>query len=332
MISVAISTALFSPTYFVFAIVNDVNNRGPHVIPNNQIHLSDWGTPLEEESFLRIDEKYGTLHILWLSLLENSCYEFITPLRELACKGGKLLIGCSCFGKICFWDYEQDLSKIIFYGKGQCVDELVRKRLMLDDIVLEFGNESYKLSELRNYFSNNIPREIRSKVHIEDILDNYMRQFVYRYVFAIRKDYNKKVSCNYNYFAEFDYIEESLYDGSHNKLRDGGLMEYHQAGKPKKLRVEWHVGKAEYSAYFWFEDEKIREVFDRFYRDYPETKTDFIIRIDGEQKKYELSLFKEGLEEPQIIPEDVYQLLVFKNKFEDYRSKNYNQERGTWIW
>ena len=63
-----------------------------------------------------------------------------------------------------------------------------------------------------------------------------------------------------------------------------------------------------------------------------DTKTDFIIRIDSEKRKYELALFRQGLKEPQIIPEDAYQLLVFKNKFEDYRSDNYNQERGAWIW
>ena len=65
---------------------------------------------------------------------------------------------------------------------------------------------------------------------------------------------------------------------------------------------------------------------------HPETKVDFIIRIDAENKKYELSLYRQGLKEPVIIPEDAYQLIVFKNKFEDYRSENYNQPRGAWIW
>ena len=130
----------------------------------------------------------------------------------------------------------------------------------------------------------------------------------------------------------FDYIEEALFDGTHDKLHDDGLLKYHEAGKPKKLAVKWHIKKTEYVAYFWFEDERIREVFDKFYGAHPDTKTDFIIRIDTENKKYELALYRYGLKEPQIIPEDVYQLLVFKNKFEDYRSDNYDQERGAWIW
>lgn len=331
MISVAISTALFSPTYFIFAVVNDVNNRELHVIPNNQIHLTDWGTPLEQDSFLEVDENNGLLHILWLSLLENSCYEFFIPLREIDCKGGTLLIGCSCYGKICFWDYKQELSKIIFYGKGQCVDELVHKRLILDDIVLEYENESSTLSELRKYFFDTIPPEFRTNALIEDILDNYMRQFVYRYL-IIGKECDENIINYCDHCAEFDYIEETLYDGTHDKLHDGSLMEYHQAGKPKKLRIEWHVEKTVYSAYFWFEDEKIRNIFDCFFGDSPDPKMDFIIRIDVERRQYELALYKEGLIEPQIIPEDVYQLLVFKNKFECYRSNNYNQERGAWMW
>ena len=131
---------------------------------------------------------------------------------------------------------------------------------------------------------------------------------------------------------EFDYIEEALFDGTHDKLHDGGLLNYHQAGKPKKLAVKWHIKKSEYTAYFWFEDEEIRSVFDRFYGAHPETKTDFMIRIDSEKKKFELALYRYGLKEPQVISETAYQLIVFKNKFEYFRSENYDQPRGAWIW
>lgn len=73
-------------------------------------------------------------------------------------------------------------------------------------------------------------------------------------------------------------------------------------------------------------------IFHHFYGAHPETKTDFIIRIDAENKKYELALYRQGLKEPVVIPESAYQLIVFKNKFEDYRSENYDQPRGAWIW
>lgn len=161
------------------------------------------------------------------------------------------------------------------------------------------------------------------------------RQFKYRYIIHLINQHENTLENGENtneLIGKFDYIEEKLFDGTHDTLNNGNLLKYHQAGKPKKLAIKWHIGKSEYSAYFWFEEEPIREVFDKFYGAHPDTKTDFIIRIDAENKKYELALYRYGLKEPQVIPENVYQLLVFKNKFEDYRSDNYNQERGAWIW
>ena len=163
-----------------------------------------------------------------------------------------------------------------------------------------------------------------------------IRQFNYRYFLLFEhwdEDNNKWNKYEQNETIPiFSYIEELLIDGTYDKLHDGGLMQYHQAGKPKKLAVKWHIKKSEYTAYFWFEDEEIRATFDRFFGAHPETKTDFMIRIDSEKKKFELALYRYGLKEPQVISDSAYQLLVFKNKFEYYRSKNYNQPRGSWIW
>ena len=167
-------------------------------------------------------------------------------------------------------------------------------------------------------------------------IKNLMSQYTYKYVLLCENRNEDNVDWQNNddeeNILEFDYIEEALFDGTHDKLHDGGLLKYHQAGKPKKLAIKWHIGKSEYTAYFWFEDEEIRSIFDRFYGPHPETKTDFIIRIDSEKNKYELALYHSGLREPKIMSETAYQLIVFKNKFEYYRSENYNQPRGAWIW
>lgn len=127
-------------------------------------------------------------------------------------------------------------------------------------------------------------------------------------------------------------IKEVLIDGTHDKINDGRLIKYHVAGKPKKFVVEWQSEKSEYSTYFWFDDEKISSFFEKFYGMHRDTKTDFMITIDAENKQYGLALYRQGLKEPVAIPESAYQLIVFKNKFEDYRSENYNQPRGAWIW
>ena len=243
-----------------------------------------------------------------------------------------LLIGMAPLGKVAVWVQNFKKAVIANWLQGEEQNISMDEFSPLDpDLDLSEYCESYN----KQFYSSD---EIKKQTHSLNffLFDSYMKQFTYRYLALFEKW--KKDDEEWEKYVEnenvpiFDFIEESLYDGTHDKLHDGGLMKYHQAGKPKKLRVEWHIGKSEYSAYFWFEDERIREVFDRFYGAHPDTKTDFIIRIDAEKRKYELALYRYGLKEPQVIPEDVYQLLVFKNKFEDYRSENYNQERGAWIW
>lgn len=262
----------------------------------------------------------GILSIIWYSIINNAFYETNVNLQEYNdAVFSSIIIGLFPYGIIPIWGKNSNSRVLLKYilSKNDVLQHTVCPKTYL-----QINNNQYR-------------RELKCPP-ISYFLEK-LKSFVYRYKVLIEKWVDSDSARRYKYIShemteKSICLEESLCNNTFDKLHDGGLMEYHRAGKPKKLRVEWHVGKTEYSAYFWFEDEKIREVFDRFYRDYPETKSDFIIRIDGEQKKYELSLFKEGLEEPQIIPEDVYQLLVFKNKFEDYRSENYNQERGAWIW
>jgi hypothetical protein len=57
-----------------------------------------------------------------------------------------------------------------------------------------------------------------------------------------------------------------------------------------------------------------------------------MIRIDPEKNKYELALYRYGQKESLVFNESAYQLLVFRNKFGYYRSENYNQPKGAWIW
>lgn len=107
---------------------------------------------------------------------------------------------------------------------------------------------------------------------------------------------------------------------------------YGRKKTPSKIIVQFLIKSNEFHVLFWMNKNEITQVFERFYGAHPETKADFIIRIDAENKKYELALYRQGLKEPVVIPESAYQLIVFKNKFEDYRSENYNQPRGAWIW
>lgn len=263
-----------------------------------KFHFKDFGYPMEVELVV-FDE--GKLTIGYYSKSERKRYMLQSDIDV----SKNLMIGTAPYGKVAIWNFENLKCSLI---QWLCAEPLLNQK---DEVI----------------------NSCRPPL---DLFDNYMKQFHYRYLVLFEKWYkgDKKwgKADNKGEMPMFDNIEEMLYDGTHDKLHDGGLMKYHQAGKPRKLRVQWHIGKTEYSAYLWFDDERIRDVFDMFYGAHPETKTDFLIRIDAEKKKYELALYRYGLKEPQVISEDVYQLLVFKNKFEDHRSENYNQERGAWIW
>lgn len=246
-----------------------------------------------------------------------------------------LLIGMMPYGIACFWLYEEKKSKVIGCYSGEEV-KVDMKDFISEEAQIKLSDYCISRIKCNEAIKENL---LCYGLPLRTYFENLMKQFIYRYQIFLEKWKDKSDEIKWEKYKEdtdkvpkFDYIEESLFDGTHDKLHDDGLLKYHEAGKPKKLAIKWHIKKTEYLAYFWFEDDRIKEVFDKFYGVHPDTKTDFIIRIDAENKKYELALYRYGLKEAQVIPKDVYQLLVFKNKYEDYRSDNYTQERGAWIW
>lgn len=330
------------PTEIVHGVVS-YNKDDKRNIKKKYPFQSEWGyaTPINR-SFDRIA---GCLliEIAWISVVEEKTYFYKKKIytEDFMPNGDKIkqtdginklfIVGMAPYGGIAFWLSSPQKSVLIEWGKAEVsrrkYSEFISayESISLHNICKRYINNDYISKNLQ---ANGLPPR--------DLFDNYMKQFTYCYLSLFEHwDKDNEVWKKYEEeetTPEFEYIEEALFDGTHDKLHDGGLMTYHQAGKPKKLAVKWHIKKSEYTAYFWFEDEEIRAVFDRFYGAHPDTKTDFMIRIDSEKNKYELALYRYGLKEPQVISESAYQLLVFKNKFEYYRSANYNQPRGAWIW
>lgn len=304
----------------------------------------EWGQPLSFE----YDEpvEYGIpvrLDLVYLSIVEGVFYglevNFDKGRLDLLLRKSFLnidndsplyiIVGIAPYGCIAVW---------VFCEKKSFLFDLFQaSQVRVPMELLRPSNPDLTLNGIINGYMKSFP-------NVKLNLDQYglpakgwfgklMQQFNYRYnvAFGFSEDEESKSSSE-KITAELDWVEESLLDGTFDKMRDGGLMQYHMAGKPGKLAVQWHVGKAEYTAYFWMDEEQITAIFDRFYGAHRDTKTDFIIRIDAENRKYELAMFRQGLQEPQVIPESAYQMIVFRNKFEDYRSENYNQPRGAWIW
>jgi len=341
-IKIDVSSSVYYLTEVYQGVVSSSNlevELPPMVSISNGWGNSSNTTFFDPDSNLEYIEELKGLKLIYLSYTEHKFYHIIYKFqidlkKEFSGLSSdlRLLIGMAPYGGIAVWVRGFNKSILIDWLKGIEIEvEMADFHPVNPDITLQeycdfYINNDSNVKE--NLKTNGLPPR--------NLFDKYMQQFTYRYLLQFEK-WNDSVEEWQKYNEdeiqpEFEYIEESLYDGTHDKLHDDGLLKYHEAGKPKKLAIKWHIKKSEYTAYFWFDEEKTCLIFERFYGAHPDTKTDFIIRIDAENKKYELALFRQGLKEPQIIPEDAYQLLVFKNKFEDYRSDNYNQERGAWIW
>ena len=318
-------------------------------IPKKYPYQGEWGQPIS--TYLLEREDYpvpGMLDIVWLSIVEHKFYSLVEklPTERLEELFGQtdedsgeavyehIVVGMAPYGSVALWTHGFKKSTLVAWMHGEETQVDMKDFMPLNpNVTLDENCDFYINNDSRvkgNLQQNGLPPR--------DLYDNYMKQFTYRYLPLYehwnedKEEWTKYEEDEQETKPELNYIEEALYDGTHDKLHDGGLLNYHEAGKPKKLSIKWHIKKSEYTAYFWIEDGAIRTIFDKFYGLHPETKTDFIIHIDTIKNKYQLALYRYGLQEPRIIPENAYQLIVFKNKFEQFRSENYEQPRGAWIW
>lgn len=324
-------------------------------IPKKYPFQGEWGLPLSRHLMNR--EEFPVplkLDLVWLSIVERKFYsiEKMLPAERLEELFGQqdeesgeprfehIVVGMAPCGGVAVWTHGNNKSVLVDWLKAEEIQVEMKDFMPL--------NPDVTLDENCDFYINN-DEAVRANLEMNglpprDLFDRYMQQFCYRYLVMFERwddDEERWMKpeldeegqpVDGNPLPVFDFIEEALWDGTHDKLHDGSLMGYHQAGKPKKLALEWHVKKSQYSAFLWFEDELIRAAFERFYGAHRDTKVDFIIRIDAVKKKYELALYRYGLQGPVVISEDAYQMIVFKNKFEHYRSENYDQPRGAWIW
>lgn len=318
-------------------------------IPKKYPYQGEWGQPISTHLLEREDYPVpGLLDMVWLSIVERKFYSIVEklPTDRLEDLFGQkdddtgnavyehVVVGMAPYGGVALWTHGFKKSTLVKWMHAEETQVEMKDFMPMNpDVTLDENCDFYINNDSRvkeNLEKNGLPSR--------DLFDNYMKQFTYRYLTLFEhwdedeEKWQPYTEEEQEEKLELDYVEEALYDGTHDKLHDGGLLNYHEAGKPKKLAAKWHIKKSEYTAYFWFEDEAIRVIYDKFYGIHADTKTDFIIHVDSEKKKYQLSLFRYGLQEPKIIPEGAYQLIVFKNKFEYFRSENYNQPRGAWIW
>lgn len=319
-------------------------------IPQRYPFQGEWGGAATDFS-LRID---GTspmptrLDTVYLSIVEKRFYWVEQPLpagemaerweRQAAdCPGSPfdgLLVGFAPYGQVAVWLTGRDKSVLALWTRGKEVEVSMADFLP--------SSPDYKLADYCDW-------HIRHDEGVEDnlrlnglpprgLFDGLMQQFCYRYV-PLFQHYDEDGGGWRKYgdgeaaaMPQLDYIEEALSDGTHDCLRDGSLLSHHMGGKPRRLCVAWHVGKRSYTAWLWFDTVALHEAFTRFYGTHPDTRADLIMRIDCHKDKYELSLYRQGLREPQPISPGAWQMIVFRNGFECHRSDNYSQPSGAWGW
>lgn len=283
------------------------------------------------------------LELEWVAVAEFKYYSLKTTLNdktmeELWKQKDKeesdvythIAVGIAPYGQVAVWMHGLRKQTLIGWFKGTM--EPVEPILPLGFTVQSLCTKC--MTETQPEVKTNLEEHGLPNPHLYDRL---MQQFTYRFVPMLRW-WNYEVEEWWEYDEEMegdemptvDFVEVKCHDGTFDRLRDGSLLNYHEAGKPSRVGVGWHVGKREYSAYFFFSHDELAQVFRTCYGAHPDTKVDFLLMIDPECDKYETALFRYGMNEPLPIGSDACQVLAFRNKFECYRSPNYTQPKGAW--
>lgn len=168
--------------------------------------------------------------------------------------------------------------------------------------------------------------------------DLWMRQRRYRYV-PLEEYWDGEQWNEYDeedpYYDDIDVlsVEDKRTDGTFDITGDMSLLRYHETGCPNRFCVRWQEGKTDYEVHFWLDIEIFASFFDRFFNITQTDKADLLVRMDTRANQYELALRCNDTQQiTKPVPPESYQLLIFRNDTEFYKSENYAQENGAWNW
>lgn len=318
------SSASNFPTELVYGVLTDKRHTILYEIEREFPFNKGWckhGAIVIEEENSQWPER---IEIAWLSIFEETYYRYSgeipqCPLDFFSDKDSfiYLIIGMTEKGGIAIWAVNNVKSTLLLWDFGEKIDDC-----FANIITVSPGNNTHELCKYYKEKYNLVDSPSISMV-------KRMKQYHYGFLIKFKSENNDDKK---ELEPEIFQMKVFRSDASFQCYTNDEYVKQLLTGKPSKLSISWHIKKTEYTAYFWFEDEEICAIFDKFYGAHRDTKTDFIIHVDVEKNKYELALYRYGLKEPQVIAESAYQLIVFKNKFECYRSENYDQPKGAWVW
>ena len=172
------------------------------------------------------------------------------------------------------------------------------------DLVLKGFEKAYE-----NYQKNGLPDRM--------LYERYMQKFNYN--ISIRFEDED---------AEFDGIELYYYNGENNLNNTGEHTLNIMRAKPNKIVLKWKVGLTEYGAYFWTDENKIIETFTNFYGNDTQKEGNLLIEVGKSNENFTFFLQNDFLRIE--IPFEEIEAIIFKDKYESYRSPNYIRPQGGW--
>lgn len=304
----------------------------------------EWG---EVQTFMVLNDKTyampASLKTEWVALAENQRYTLNAPLNterienlwQQKDKNNRnifqyVAVGLTHYGGVAVWlsGFRKQVLVAWLHGEIKPITLEERDHLHCNSIEDICSFIKQQLDNLRKEIEK---YPLPAPSHYEHM----MQQFTYRFVPKLQiwnDDDEKWEDFEEGEGPELNYIEVKRFDGTFDRLHDGSILKYHEAGKPSHLTINWNYGTREYTAYFFFDHEKLDPLFRRLSMLSLEGRFDFVLQIDPIEEKFIPMLQCEDVPEPIELTEESVDILVFRNKFECYRSKHYHQEPKAWLW
>ena len=171
----------------------------------------------------------------------------------------------------------------------------------------------------------------------QKLMEQYMHQYYYRFI-PLEESFDGNGWVPYNeddiYYDDIDIksIEVNRSDGSYQHLPCVNLLNLHHAAIPYRVSLRWSVGRDNFFSHYFLDTELMSTLFEYYDMMYSEGHIDLMLRIDVKCKKFELAFLHNQMQKCRTLPPFAYQMIVFKDGNEFYRSENFNQQNGAWNW
>jgi hypothetical protein len=295
-------------------------------IPIADPFATAWGKPVTKRL---THDKYHPVPkfivLQWFSIVENKFYaaadELPTEQIELLLSETNkktrkplydtIVAGMAPHGKVALWLCGNGITTEVAWLQGKEIE------MSMQDFAPDsnFSQIKYARKALAN--CKEALMNLQEKGKPTPILfEKYMEKF------------NYSIAPTFEEGVEFAGIELFYYNGELNTANSGEHTICGMRAKPEKIVLNWRAGKAQYSGYFWTDEQKIIELFDNYYGTEVQKEGKLIIEVG--RTNQEIKFFMQNNESSVEIPDNNLQYIIFKNKFEFHRSNNYDKPHGGW--